>query len=512
MSNCHCGKNAIYNFIGEKKGRFCFNHKEPNMINVKSKHCESDGCIVRPVYNNSGEKKGRFCFKHKEPSMIDVNNKICEIDECRIRANYNISGEKKGRFCINHKELNMIDVIHKYCRSDGCNTRPCYNISGEKKGIFCFKHKESNMIDVTSKQCEMDGCFIQPSYNFLGEKTSRFCTEHKQCNMINIKNKQCEFNECIKQPSYNFPGEKTSRFCTEHKQYNMINNISKQCEIDGCMKQPIYNIIEQTVGKFCITHKNSNMIDIKHKICLINECTSRTNYGFLGEKITHCAKHAQKGMISFPTKKCETPKCKELGCYELNGSRFCDDHKPNGSNNLGIEKCTVCHLDDILVNGKCSTCDPDIIKLRKHAKENRVRDILTVAGFKFVHDKMLEDSTCGEERPDFQIDCGTHFLYVEVDENQHQTYQCVCEQTRMINLVEVRGMPVRFIRYNPDYYEPLPEQMYVTIEKREKKLIEYVKYAMKHSPVENGNLADALYLFYDEYDTTNQSWFTLIKK
>jgi hypothetical protein len=82
----------------------------------------------------------------------------------------------------------------------------------------------------------------------------------------------------------------------------------------------------------------------------------------------------------------------------------------------------------------------------------------------------------------------------------------------MINLVEVRGMPVRFIRYNPDYYEPLPEQMYVTIEKREKKLIEYVKYAMKHSPVENGNLADALYLFYDEYDTTNQSWFTLIKK
>jgi hypothetical protein len=123
---------------------------------------------------------------------------------------------------------------------------------------------------------------------------------------------------------------------------------------------------------------------------------------------------------------------------------------------------------------------------------------------------MLEDSTCGQERPDFQIDCGTHFLYVEVDENQHQTYQCVCEQTRMINLVEVRGMPVRFIRYNPDYYEPLPEQMYVTIEKREKKLIEYVKYAMKHSPVENGNLADALYLFYDEYDTNVQEWMKLV--
>lgn len=80
----------------------------------------------------------------------------------------------------------------------------------------------------------------------------------------------------------------------------------------------------------------------------------------------------------------------------------------------------------------------------------------------------------------------------------------------MINLVEVRGMPVRFIRYNPDYYEPLPEQMYIAIEKREKKLVEYIKYAMKHSPVENGNVADVLYLFYDEYDTTSQEWMKLV--
>lgn len=97
---------------------------------------------------------------------------------------------------------------------------------------------------------------------------------------------------------------------------------------------------------------------------------------------------------------------------------------------------------------------------------------------------MLEGPSCGRERPDFQIDCETHFVYVEVDEHQHNSYVCECEQTRMINLVEARGMPVRFIRYNPDVYEPMKGQRKMKFEQREKKLIEYVKYAMSHPPQE----------------------------
>jgi hypothetical protein len=80
----------------------------------------------------------------------------------------------------------------------------------------------------------------------------------------------------------------------------------------------------------------------------------------------------------------------------------------------------------------------------------------------------------------------------------------------MINLVEVRGMPVRFIRYNPDYYEPIKGQRRFTQEQKEKKLVEYVVHAMKHTPQEDGVFANVLYLFYDEYDTSNQPWFKLI--
>ena len=191
--------------------------------------------------------------------------------------------------------------------------------------------------------------------------------------------------------------------------------------------------------------------------------------------------------------------------------RFCENHKPDGAENLGIDTCSCCGLDDILTNGKCTTCDPMILKIQQHAKENRIRDVLNAAGIKYIHDKTLEGLLCGRERPDFQIDCGTHFIYIEVDEHQHQSYTCECEQARMINLVHVRGMPVRFIRYNPDVYQPIKGQRVLKIEQREKKLIEYIIHAMKHSPQEDNVFSNVLYLFYDECDVTNPIWIPLIE-
>ena len=113
------------------------------------------------------------------------------------------------------------------------------------------------------------------------------------------------------------------------------------------------------------------------------------------------------------------------------------------------------------------------------------------------------------ERVDYQFECGTHLVYVEVDENQHQSYACECEQGRMINLVEQRRVPVRWIRYNPDVYEPMKGQRKIKIEQREKKLIEYIRWSIKNS-LEYGIISNVLYLFYDEYNTTKQEWFKLI--
>ena len=81
----------------------------------------------------------------------------------------------------------------------------------------------------------------------------------------------------------------------------------------------------------------------------------------------------------------------------------------------------------------------------------------------------------------------------------------------MINLVHVRGTPVRLIRYNPDSYEPLKGQRRIKLEQREKKLLEYVKWAIKNPPQEEDMFSNVLYLFYNDYDTKQQVWNTLIK-
>lgn len=68
-------------------------------------------------------------------------------------------------------------------------------------------------------------------------------------------------------------------------------------------------------------------------------------------------------------------------------------------------------------------------------------------------DTIVEQGECFKYRPDFLIDCNTHFVVLEIDENQHKDRADECETVRMmINIFQSLGMPTKFIRYNPDKY------------------------------------------------------------
>lgn len=67
---------------------------------------------------------------------------------------------------------------------------------------------------------------------------------------------------------------------------------------------------------------------------------------------------------------------------------------------------------------------------------------------------IIDGGKYGKERPDFIFYCGTFVLIVEVDENQHFSRPCECEQIRMVNIFQSLGKPTIFIRYNPDKYIP----------------------------------------------------------
>jgi hypothetical protein len=245
------------------------------------------------------------------------------------------------------------------------------------------------MIDVVSKLCEDDGCTKRPSYNFPRENTGRFCKKHMLHGMIDVANKRCEHDGCTKRPSYNFPGENKGRFCKTHMLHGMIDVVSKRCEDDGCTKQPVYNYPGENTGRLCKTHMLHGMIDVINKQCQLCPTIAKNK--------------KYKGY-----------------CY----------------------RCFI-HMF------------PDNTIVRNHkTKERAVADVIRnrFSHIDVVLDKRIEGG-CSNRRPDIFIDMGTHVVVIEIDEEQHQSYDCTCENKRLMELfTDCGSRPFVMIRFNPDAY------------------------------------------------------------
>ncbi len=130
-------------------------------------------------------------------------------------------------------------------------------------------------------------------------------------------------------------------------------------------------------------------------------------------------------------------------------------------------------------------------------KETRIKRFLDANNIIYMfNDKMVDHGACGEERPDFPIDCGTHITIVEVDENQHSYETEECRTIRMKNLSQMfGGMLVFWIRYNPDAFKvPNGTTAKISVREREEHLLEWIHWAMSHPPTA---FASVIYLFYD---------------
>ena len=105
-------------------------------------------------------------------------------------------------------------------------------------------------------------------------------------------------------------------------------------------------------------------------------------------------------------------------------------------------------------NGLCNYCSEFKVKKHEHTKEIAVKTILENNNIDFTHDKIVIGGCGSRLRPDFVIDAATHLIIVEVDENQHRQYNTQCDEARTVNLFhDFGGIPLVFIRYNPDNYK-----------------------------------------------------------
>lgn len=504
-----CTVSPSFNVRDQKKPLFCKEHKTPAMVNVKQRTCEVEGCATQPTFNVPGSKKSAFCRKHATPDMVDVKSRRCEHPDCTKVPTFNVKGTKTTKFCKAHASPDMVDVKSKRCRAPDCDMLPCFNFPGTRTPLYCKKHALHDMMDIKSKRCVEPGCDRNPCFGFRDAPSASHCKAHASPGMIDVKHRRCLEDGCDVRPSFNAVHEKVPLYCREHAKDGMVDIISRRCAVEDCDACPAFNYVGFKTGQYCKLHALPNMTDIRNAKCDERDCTTRAMFGVPAFRASRCAKHRQKGMIRYPNKRCSTFRCMRIGTHEKSSERFCETHAPEGSTNLALKPCSSCGLEDVLVDGKCDSCDPERIKAVRHLKEERIKTVLQREGISFVHDKIMDSTTCGLERPDFVIDCGSHLVILEVDENQHDTYACQCEIARMINLAQIGGLPVTFVRYNPDVYDS--KQKCYSQSKRQEVLIKWLREVMAKSPVETrGAVVDVLYLFYDDYDPAKPELRTLL--
>jgi len=160
---------------------------------------------------------------------------------------------------------------------------------------------------------------------------------------------------------------------------------------------------------------------------------------------------------------CEHDKLKAQ-CKECNGSRICK-HKKRVSRCKECDGSELCKSEwcEIMSNSKyegyCLFCfmhlfpDKPLVRNYKTKERTVVENILDFyPEIDWIPDKRVLDG-CSKRRPDLLADFGDQILIIEVDENQHNGYDCSCENKRLMEISKDLGhRPIVFIRFNPDDY------------------------------------------------------------
>jgi hypothetical protein len=206
----------------------------------------------------------------------------------------------------------------------------------------------------------------------------------------------------------------------------MIDVLCDKCTVEGCGARAIYNVWPNKNGILCFEHRTDDMINVKTTRCVTDGCFTVPVFNFPDQKRgERCFNHREQGMIDVRNPRCKTPMCDVI--LPGNKTGYC-------------ARCSVYMLPDAPTSKRFKT------------REMAVRDFLrkTWPDCDITHDKRVECHAC---RPDFVLDLGSHTVVVEIDENQHKSYDTSCDNKRLMSIFQGLGSrPMVMIRFNPDSY------------------------------------------------------------
>lgn len=472
-----CTMRSGFNIPG-KSAAYCQKHSSPDMINTNNKRCTEKSCYFEAKYGKDGEKPVR-CEAHKLEEDINLKNSSLQCVLCKKRASFNYADKEKAEYCKEHSKDGMMNINHKNdicqgrddCESPPCAVRASFGYTWERKVIMCRTHAKHDMINLVSYKC--DECDLIASFAniSLGEKKPTKCSIHKTDTMIDVVH-CCGIKDCYLKAEYGSYG-KTAIRCVEHKEEYMIRSRKEKvfitCKVENCPKEAKYNFKSAGVVLYCSEHKEINMCDITHltSLCKEDDCIVRASFGYV--KPEYCKEHKEDGMKDLVHSNCEICGIRATFGFSKDELRRCSSHSLTSMRNFCLSLCKSCNLITASLdkNTLCSSCfhfkyPNHVNTTRKHSKEisftHMLSDLIkndTVLQEKVLNisfDKVISGG-CSRRRPDMLIELDGWNIIVEIDENKHQRYDNICEQTRLNELfTDLADQKLTLIRLNPDDY------------------------------------------------------------
>ena len=351
--------------------------------------------------------------------FINQKYRNCSYISCEKSASFGYKDTTKRLCCYQHRLENMISLVDKN-RLCKCNVRPSYGYPGDKKPQCCVNCKTDNMINIISPLCKC-GSGTQPIFGYIDDLTPKCCSQCKDNDMIDIRSKKCK---CGKhQPVYGFLNDIVASCCNKCKELTMVNIKANKCK---CGKsQPCFGYLSDKNPLYCYDCRIDGMTNLYKTKCI---CNKTAIFGYLYDDKPSCCKICMNfDMIDITHKKCISENC---------STRINPKYKPY-----------------------CAQCFRKLFPNHEFTKIYKVKERCIVdfidqyfKEYNPVYDKRIKGGS-SFRRPDIYIDCITHIVIIEIDEDQHKDYDSDDETNRSMQILEDLSNRVTiFIRFNPDNY------------------------------------------------------------
>jgi hypothetical protein len=312
----------------------------------------------------------------------------------------------------------MFDVKNKMCIK--CKKKqPIFGIND--KATHCFDCKDPGMVDIRHDKCQKCNK-TRPSFG-LEKDIATHCVACKTEKMFNVIDKMCEkCNNTI--PTFGLEYGKATH-CVGCKDPDMFDVRHQMCEICN-ITRPVFGLVKGIATR-CTTCKTDEMFNVIDKMCQVCDETLPSFGLEYGKSATHCIKCKSVKMFDVRSKQCLSD-----FCYSRSYSTY-DNY------------CKHCYVNLFPNKPLSKAYMRKETEVTKYIKEN-------LAHLDFIYDKII-DNGCSKRRPDIFLDLLSHVVIGEIDENQHNGYDEICENRRIMEISQdLAHRPVIFIRLNPDDY------------------------------------------------------------